>query len=241
MNKPNENTAGKNTASRKQAALSLHEIEKSFAQGRNRLNVLQGASLEIMPGEIVALVGPSGCGKSTLLNIAGLLEQPDRGAVSIDGKPTIRMGQGERARMRRHKIGFVFQFHRLLPEFSAHENIIIPQMLGGLGRKEARSRAEELLTMVGLQDRRDHRPGMLSGGEQQRVAIARAVSNAPALLLADEPTGNLDPETAADVFAHLSAIIKSTQTAALIVTHNTHLADRMDRVLTIRGGTIADF
>lgn len=220
-------------------ALVLHEIEKSFTQGRNRLHVLQGASLSIMPGEMVALVGPSGCGKSTLLNIAGLLEQPERGAVSVDGKPTLRMGHAERARIRRQKIGFVFQFHRLLPEFSAHENILIPQMLAGLDRMEAASRADELLAMVGLKERRDHRPGMLSGGEQQRVAIARAVSNAPSVLLADEPTGNLDPETAADVFAHLSAIIKSTGTAGLIVTHNTDLAARMDRVLTIRGGFIS--
>ena len=220
------------------SALTLHEVEKSFTQGRNRLNVLQGASLSIQPGEMVALVGPSGCGKSTLLNIAGLLEQPERGAVSVDGKPTGRMAHAERARLRRQKIGFVFQFHRLLPEFSAHENIIIPQMLAGLNRNEASSRADELLAMVGLKERRDHRPGMLSGGEQQRVAIARAVSNAPSVLLADEPTGNLDPETAADVFAHLSAIIRSTGTAALIVTHNADLANRMDRVMTIRSGII---
>ncbi|MGC6485795.1 MAG: ABC transporter ATP-binding protein [Candidatus Puniceispirillales bacterium] len=220
--------------------LTLHEIDKSFAQGGGRLHVLQSASLEIRPGEMVALIGPSGCGKSTLLNIAGLLEQPDRGAVSIKGKPTMRMGSRERARVRSREIGFVFQFHRLLPEFSARENIIIPQMLAGLSRKEAGSRADELLAMVGLQDRKEHRPGLLSGGEQQRVAIARGVSNAPGLLLADEPTGNLDPETAADVFAHLAAIIRSTGTAGLVVTHNTDLAARMDRVLTIRGGRIID-
>lgn len=218
--------------------LTLHEIEKSFAQGRSRLNVLQSASLEINAGEMVALIGPSGCGKSTLLNIAGLLEQPDRGAVSVKGKPTMRMGSRQRARIRSREIGFVFQFHRLLPEFSARENIIIPQMLAGLKRKEAGSRADELLAMVGLEDRAAHRPGLLSGGEQQRVAIARAVSNAPSLLLADEPTGNLDPETAADVFSHLSAIVRSTGTAGLVVTHNTDLAAKMDRVLTIRNGVI---
>jgi lipoprotein-releasing system ATP-binding protein len=225
------------------SALVLNDIEKSFAQGaqgKHRLHVLNGASLAIQPGEMVALVGPSGSGKSTLLNIAGLLENPDSGSVMVDGKATARMKDKERAALRRKKIGFVFQFHRLLPEFSAFENILIPQMLAKLPRAEASSRAEQLLALVGLSDRRDHRPGQLSGGAQQRVAIARAVSNAPSVLLADEPTGNLDPETARDVFKHLTAIIRQTQTAALIVTHNTELAASMDRVLTIRDGVLSE-
>jgi lipoprotein-releasing system ATP-binding protein len=225
------------------SALVLNDIEKSFAQGaqgKHRLHVLNGASLAIQPGEMVAPVGPSGSGKSTLLNIAGLLENPDSGSVMVDGKATARMKDKERAALRRKKIGFVFQFHRLLPEFSAFENILIPQMLAKLPRAEASSRAEQLLALVGLSDRRDHRPGQLSGGEQQRVAIARAVSNAPSVLLADEPTGNLDPETARDVFKHLTAIIRQTQTAALIVTHNTELAASMDRVLTIRDGVLSE-
>ena len=225
------------------SALVLNDIEKSFAQGaqgKHRLHVLNGASLAIQPGEMVALVGPSGSGKSTLLNIAGLLENPDSGSVMVDGKATARMKDKERAALRRKKIGFVFQFHRLLPEFSAFENILIPQMLAKLPRAEASSRAEQLLALVGLSDRRDHRPGQLSGGEQQRVAIARAVSNAPSVLLADEPTGNLDPETARDVFKHLTAIIRQTKTAALIVTHNTELAASMDRVLTIRDGVLSE-
>jgi len=222
------------------SALVLNSIEKSFAQGKERLHVLNGASLAIEPGEMVALVGPSGSGKSTLLNIAGLLENPDSGSVMVDGQATARLGERQRAALRRKKIGFVFQFHRLLPEFSAFENILIPQMLAQLSRAEAGERAEQLLALVGLTERRNHRPGQLSGGEQQRVAIARAVSNAPSILLADEPTGNLDPETAGDVFRHLAAIIRKTRTAALIVTHNTELAASMDRVLTIRGGVLSD-
>ena len=218
--------------------LTLHEVEKSFSQGGRHLNVLQGASLELASGEMVALLGPSGCGKSTLLNIAGLLESPDQGAVTVDGRNTARLSHAERARLRREKIGFVFQFHRLLPEFDALENIMIPQMLAGLDRKTAAQRAEQLLGMVGLEERRGHRPGLLSGGEQQRVAIARGVSNAPGILLADEPTGNLDPETARDVFGHLSSIVRSTGTAALVVTHNTDLAKNMDRVLVIRDGRL---
>ena len=220
--------------------LSLFEVGKSFAQGERRLHVLEDASLALVPGEMVALLGPSGCGKSTLLNIAGLLEAPDTGTVNVDGQNTARLSHRERARLRRDKIGFVFQFHRLLPEFDALENIMIPQMLAGLDRTTASERAEQLLGMVGLEDRKTHRPGLLSGGEQQRVAIARGVSNAPGILLADEPTGNLDPETARDVFGHLSTIVKSTNTSALVVTHNADLARQMDRVLVIRDGRIAE-
>ncbi|MGU9962037.1 MAG: ABC transporter ATP-binding protein [Candidatus Puniceispirillales bacterium WSBS_2018_MAG_OTU23] len=222
-----------------QVMLRLNGIEKSFTQGKGQLQVLKGASLDINAGEMVALVGPSGSGKSTLLNIAGLLESPDRGTVMIGGKHTGRMKKGELAKLRRDEIGFVFQFHRLLPEFTALENLLIPQMLAGLPRGIASARAEELLAMVGLTDRAEHQPGQLSGGEQQRVAIARAVSNAPSILLADEPTGNLDPETADEVFRHLRQIIKSTNTAALIVTHNAELAKMMDRVAVIRGGELA--
>ena len=221
-------------------ALRLNDIEKAFSQGKGKLHVLKGASLEIKQGEMVALVGPSGSGKSTLLNIAGLLESPDRGTVMVGGKHTARFSDREIAKCRREEIGFIFQFHRLLPEFSAHENLIIPQMLTGLHRDEAATRADQLLSMVGLEDRKTHRPGQLSGGEQQRIAIARAVSNAPSLLLADEPTGNLDPETAQDVFAHLTKIIRTTGTAALIVTHNIELAKKMDRILTIRDGDLTE-
>lgn len=221
------------------AMLRLNDIEKSFPQGKTQLHVLKGASLEVKAGEMVALVGPSGSGKSTLLNIAGLLENPDRGTVMVGGQHTARMTQKDRAKLRRNEIGFVFQFHRLLPEFSAQENLLIPQMLAGLARGEATERAEQLLAMVGLADRKSHRPGQLSGGEQQRVAIARAVANAPSVLLADEPTGNLDPETADDVFRHLRQIIKTTKTAALIVTHNIELAKMMDKTVTIRSGEIS--
>ena len=221
-------------------ALRLTDIDKSFSQGKSRLHVLRGAGLEVKAGEMVALVGPSGSGKSTLLNIAGLLELPDRGRVQIAGQHTAKLSEQDRAKLRRHEIGFVFQFHRLLPEFSAQENLLIPQMLAGLSRHEATARAAQLLSLIGLEDRASHRPGQLSGGEQQRVAIARAIANAPAVLLADEPTGNLDPETAQGVFAHLTHIVRSTKTAGLIVTHNMELAASMDRVVTIKGGEITD-
>ena len=185
-------------------------------------------------------MGPSGSGKSTLLNIAGLLEQPDSGTVFIDGIDSARLRSAKRTLLRRQHIGFVFQFHRLLPEFSALENVMIPQMLAGLDKFEASDRAAQLLAMVGLQDRVDHRPGLLSGGEQQRVAIARAVANAPRVLLADEPTGNLDPDTAKDVFGHLAAITRATRTAALVVTHNQQLALNMDSILTIENGHVVE-
>jgi len=220
--------------------LEMRDVQRSFVQGDSELAVLRNASLSLYGGEMTALVGPSGSGKSTLLNIAGLLEKPTSGDVLIEGNPTANLGERRRGRIRGQKVGFVFQFHRLLPEFSAIENIIIPQMLAGLSRNEAHSRGEQLLAMVGLQDRLEHRPGILSGGEQQRVAIARAVANAPRILLADEPTGNLDPETASDVFGHLANIVRGTNTAALIVTHNQDLSARMDRVLTINHGAIEE-
>ena len=220
--------------------LELKDVCRSYNQGGSKLDVLNGASLTVMPGEMKALVGPSGSGKSTLLNIAGLLEQPDSGTVFIDAVDSGRLRKGKRTLLRRQHIGFVFQFHRLLPEFSALENVMIPQMLNGLDKFEASDRAGQLLAMVGLQDRVDHRPGLLSGGEQQRIAIARAVANAPRVLLADEPTGNLDPDTAKDVFGHLAAITRATQTAALVVTHNQQLALNMDSILTIENGHVVE-
>jgi len=223
-----------------QALLELKDVWRSYNQGGSKLDVLTGASLTVRAGEMKALVGPSGSGKSTLLNIAGLLEQPDSGTVFIDAVDSGRLRQGKRTLLRRQHIGFVFQFHRLLPEFSALENVMIPQMLNGLDKFEAADRARQLLAMVGLQDRVDHRPGLLSGGEQQRVAIARAVANAPRVLLADEPTGNLDPDTAKDVFGHLAAITRATQTAALVVTHNQQLALNMDSILTIENGHVVE-
>ena len=222
------------------ALLELRDVRRGYNQGESRLDVLNGASLAVRAGEMKALVGPSGSGKSTLLNIAGLLEQPDTGTVLIDGIDSARLRSGKRTLLRRQHIGFVFQFHRLLPEFSALENVMIPQMLTGLDKFEALDRAAQLLAMVGLQDRVDHRPGLLSGGEQQRVAIARAVANAPRVLLADEPTGNLDPDTAKDVFRHLAAITRATQTAALVVTHNQQLALNMDSILTIENGHVVE-
>ena len=223
-----------------QALLELRDVRRGYHQGESRLDVLNGASLSVRAGEMKALVGPSGSGKSTLLNIAGLLEQPDSGTVFIDGVDSARLRSAKRTLLRRQHIGFVFQFHRLLPEFSALENVMIPQMLAGLDKFEASDRAAQLLAMVGLQDRVDHRPGLLSGGEQQRVAIARAVANAPRVLLADEPTGNLDPDTAKDVFGHLAAITRATRTAALVVTHNQQLALNMDSILTIENGHVVE-
>ena len=222
------------------ALLELRDVRRGYHQGESRLDVLNGASLSVRAGEMKALVGPSGSGKSTLLNIAGLLEQPDSGTVFIGGIDSARLRSGKRTLLRRQHIGFVFQFHRLLPEFSALENVMIPQMLAGLDKFEASDRAAQLLAMVGLQDRVDHRPGLLSGGEQQRVAIARAVANAPRVLLADEPTGNLDPDTARDVFGHLATITRATQTAALVVTHNQQLALNMDSILTIENGHVVE-
>ena len=219
--------------------LVLRGVQRSFVQGDRRLDVLRGASLELKAGEIVALVGPSGSGKSTLLHIAGLLERADGGEILVDGRDTARLSDGERTGLRRRFLGFVYQYNHLLPEFSAQENIMLPQMLNGLGRAEARKRANELLAMVRLQERADHRPSRLSGGEQQRVAIARAVANAPRVLLADEPTGNLDTETADNVFRQLIALVRETGMAALIATHNPELAARMDRTVTMRDGQLA--
>jgi lipoprotein-releasing system ATP-binding protein len=221
-----------------QPALFLSKVERRYPQGDSFLDVLRGADLKIWPGEIVALVAPSGTGKSTLLHVAGLLEEPDGGEVFVGSRATAAMNDQERTRLRREELGFIYQFHHLLPEFSALENVVIPQLIRGLSRDEARDRATQLLSFLGLGKRLDHRPGELSGGEQQRVAIARAVANAPRLLLADEPTGNLDPHTADRVFQTLVAIVRASRLAALIATHNLDLAARMDRRVTIREGLV---
>ncbi|MEC7570527.1 MAG: ABC transporter ATP-binding protein [Pseudomonadota bacterium] len=219
-------------------ALALRGVHRAFpeAAGSRSLEVLRGVDLTIKAGEIVALVGPSGAGKSTLLHIAGLLEKPDSGQVVLDGHDYSQAGEAARTQARRAYLGFVYQFHHLLPEFSALENIVLPQMIAGLSRRQAGARALDLLRMVGLEARANHRPAKLSGGEQQRVAIARAIANVPRLLLADEPTGNLDPGTAGHVFEQLRGIAKAAGLAALVATHNLDLAGQMDRVLTLRDG-----
>jgi lipoprotein-releasing system ATP-binding protein len=220
-------------------ALALEQVVRTFAQGgEDRLEVLRGASLAVMPGEMVALVGPSGAGKSTLLHVAGLLEPPQSGEILIGGEPCGGLDDTRRTLLRRGKLGFIYQFHHLLPEFSARENIVLPQMIAGVSKRDAGRRADELLESVGLSARAHHRPGKMSGGEQQRVAIVRALANNPAILLADEPTGNLDPETADAVFAQLLTLVREKQLAALVATHNMALAARMDRTLSLRNGQI---
>jgi lipoprotein-releasing system ATP-binding protein len=221
-------------------SLFLSKVERRYPQGDGFLEILKGADFAVWPGEIVALVAPSGTGKSTLLHVAGLLEQPDGGEVYVSGLPTAHMDDSGRTRIRREEIGFVYQSHHLLPEFSALENVVMPQLIRGLTKVEAGARATELLQFLGLGERLDHRPSELSGGEQQRVAIARAVANAPRVLLADEPTGNLDPQTAQRVFATLVSLVRATGLAAVIATHNLELAARMDRVVTIKDGLVVD-
>ena len=219
--------------------LRLEAIDKTFHQGGKAIEVLHGVSLEVRPGELVALVGPSGSGKSTLLHIAGLLERPDAGEVVIGGQAASALDDNARTGLRRNTIGFVYQYHHLLPEFSALENVILPQMIAGLSKAEARVRAEELLALVGLSERVEHRPARLSGGEQQHVAIARGLANAPAILVADEPTGNLDPHTAESVFDLLVEMVRGAGLAVLIATHNLEIAARMDRTLRLEDGHIA--
>ena len=221
-------------------ALWLDRIERRYGRGDTTIEVLSGAELVLWPGQSVALIAPSGAGKSTLLHLAGLLEKPDSGEVYIGGAPTATMSDDKRTALRRVEIGFVYQFHHLLPEFSAAENIILPQMIRGLGRPEAAKRASELLAYLGLGAREKHRPAELSGGEQQRVAIARAVANAPRVLLADEPTGNLDPKTADHVFDTLTELAKASRLATLVATHNLELAARMDRRVTLREGRLVE-
>src|SRR5579862_5549287 len=223
-----------------QPLIFLHGIGRQFHQGDSTLDILKDAELAVWPGQSVALVAPSGAGKSTLLHIAGLLEHPDAGEVYIDQVATSQMSDIERTCIRRSDIGFIYQAHHLLPEFSALENVILPQMIRGLGRKEAVKRAAELLSYLGLKDRLEHRPAELSGGEQQRVAIARAVSNAPRILLADEPTGNLDPRTSDQVFGALSQLVRASGLAAVIATHNRDIAARMDRRVTLQDGKVVE-
>lgn len=220
--------------------LSLRGIKRTFKQGRTELEVLRSIDLTIRPGELVALVGPSGSGKSTLLHIAGLLENPDAGEINICGEDCNGMNDDERTRVRREKLGFVYQYHHLLPEFTALENIIVPQMIAGLSKQQARQRANELLEYMGLSDRASHRPARLSGGEQQRVAIARALANVPRILLADEPTGNLDPDTAGEIFKLIVSIARGAGLAALIATHNADLAASMDRIVRLEHGELIE-
>src|SRR5215472_1494373 len=213
--------------------LFLHAIERRYRQGDATLDILKGAELAVWPGQSVALIAPSGAGKSTLLHIAGLLEHPDSGEVYVNDVATSKLADSERTRIRRTDMGFVYQAHHLLPEFSALENVMLPQMLRGLSRREAAARATELLSYLGLKERLTHRPAELSGGEQQRVAIGRAVANAPRVLLADEPTGNLDPHTSEHVFSALTQLVRASGLAAVIATHNMDIAARMDRRVTL--------
>lgn len=221
-------------------ALQLDGIEKSYNRGKpSEVMVLRGASISVKQGEVVAMVAPSGAGKSTLLHIAGLLDTPDAGRVLLRGRDMAGLGDKARTEVRREDVGFIYQFHHLLPEFSALENIVIPQLANGVPEAQAKSRAMDLLTRVGVGPRADHRPAALSGGEQQRVAFCRAMANGPRLLLADEPTGNLDPATSDQVFAALMDLVRETGLSALIATHNMELAARMDRIVRLDAGRIA--
>ena len=220
-------------------ALGLAGIEKVYKRGTpGEVAVLRGATLEVKRGEVVALVAPSGAGKSTLLHIAGLLDTPDAGSVALSGRNMVGLSDRERTLARRGEVGFIYQFHHLLPEFTALENIIIPQLANGVAEPEAEARARDLLDRVGVAARAEHRPAALSGGEQQRVAFCRALANRPKLLLADEPTGNLDPETSDQVFGALMALVRETGLAALIATHNLELAARMDRTVRLDQGRV---
>jgi lipoprotein-releasing system ATP-binding protein len=220
--------------------LRLERLERSYTQGSRRIDVLRRTSGSFYPGETVALLGPSGAGKSTLLHIAGLLERPDKGSVVINGLDCGSLSDKEQTRIRRMEVGFVYQFHHLLPEFSALENVVLPQLILGLTRDQAETRGKEILKSLGLEERWDHRPAQLSGGEQQRVAIARAVANDPKLLLADEPTGNLDPHTAERVFEQLLKLVRQSGVAAVVATHNLDLAGRMDRTLRLMEGVLIE-
>ncbi len=223
-----------------QPVLFLQGVERRYSQGDTALEILKGVEFGAWLGQSIALVAPSGTGKSTLLHIAGLLEHPDAGEVYVDGVATSNLSDLERTRIRRVEMGFVYQAHHLLPEFSALENVVMPQMIRGLSRKESEKRAHELLSYLGLKNRVEHRPAELSGGEQQRVAIARAMANAPRILLADEPTGNLDPHTANHVFDTLTQLVRASGLAAIIATHNLDLARRMDRRVTIQEGMVVE-
>lgn len=223
------------------SSLVLQEVSKSYKQGKDKLVILNKASLEIAPGELVALVGPSGSGKTTLLQIAGLLDSPNSGRIIINGEDCTKANDAMRTQTRQKEIGFIYQFHHLLPEFSALENVVLPQMIAGIKIKDAENRAREVLKFLGLAKRESHRPSELSGGEQQRVAIARAIVNRPSILLADEPTGNLDPNTAAIVFDLLLETARSIGLSVLMVTHNMELAKKVDRTITLKNGEIVEF
>jgi lipoprotein-releasing system ATP-binding protein len=219
--------------------LSLNGVRKTYNKGKpNAVEVLRGIDLEVKTGEVVALVAPSGAGKSTLLHIAGLLDTADEGGVAIGGEDMTRQSDRRRTAVRRNDIGFVYQFHHLLPEFTAQENIVLPQLANGVSKSAAKARADQLLDSVGLSSRGDHRPAALSGGEQQRVAFCRAMANSPRLLLADEPTGNLDPGTSDHVFGVLMGLVRETGLSALIATHNLELAARMDRQIRLDAGQL---
>ena len=220
--------------------LKLTHIARSFGKGETKLEILKDINLEINAGEIVALVGPSGSGKSTLLHIAGLLDTPTAGTIEIGGENATKMSDAGRTKLRQKTVGFVYQSHLLLPDFNALENVMMPQLIAKIPKKEAQERAKELLNMVGLSHRLTHRAGQLSGGEQQRVAIARALANSPALLLADEPTGNLDPKTADEVFDTFLKIVRETGLSALLATHNPELAAKMDRRISVVDGMVVE-
>jgi len=220
--------------------LFLQAIERTYRQGDNLLNILRRAELAVWPGQLVSLIAPSGAGKSTLLHVAGLLERQDAGEVFVNSRPTSQLSDVDRTRIRRVEMGFIYQAHHLLPELSALENVMLPQMIRGLGKRDAAARAAELLSYLGLKERLTHRPAELSGGEQQRVAIARAVANAPRVLLADEPTGNLDLRTADRVFEALTQLVRASGLAAIIATHNMDLAARMDRQVTLQDGQVVE-
>jgi lipoprotein-releasing system ATP-binding protein len=240
MNDTTREATAAETGEESSPILFLHGIDRHYSQGDVTLEILKGAELAIWPGQSVAMVAPSGTGKSTLLHIAGLLEQPDAGEVYVDQVATSQLSDAERTRIRRVDIGFVYQFHHLLMEFSAIENVMLPQMIRGLSRQEATRRGADLLGYLGLKERLTHRPAQLSGGEQQRVAIARAVANAPRILLADEPTGNLDPRTSDHVFSALTQLVQASGLAVLVATHNMDIAARMDRRVTLRDGLVVE-
>ena len=221
-----------------EAVLSIRGLVRRYVTGADQITVLQGVDLDVMAGEIVGLVGPSGSGKSSLLHAAGLLERPDAGRICILGRDCSELPDRGRTRVRLGSIGFVYQFHHLLPEFSALDNVALPQMIAGRRKPDAQARAKDLLSQMGLAERVGHQPAQLSGGEQQRVAVARALANSPRLLLADEPTGNLDPATSAAVFDNLQTLVRQTGVAALIATHNLDLAKHMDRVFTLKDGRL---
>jgi len=224
----------------KPPVIEISQLSQYFQQGQTRLEILKDVSLKITAGEMVGLVGPSGSGKSTLLHLAGLLERPSGGKIIYMGQDCGLMTDHQRTKLRLHEIGFIYQFHHLLPEFSAIENIIMPQLIAGLTKIEAANRANQLLNMVGLSERADHKASQLSGGEKQRVAIVRSIANVPRLVLADEPTGNLDPLTSTQVFEQLRSVIKGGKLSAIIATHNYQLAEKLDRIFKIEGGSLVE-